>query len=154
MTAAEAETPQGDPTPLNFSRTPEAIEAIEHRDRVPFTLDDDDTIFWATKPKTAVLLNLGVAAANTVLTDDDESKLRLYDLWIDSVLDDESGRYLRRRFFDRDDTWDVDMLDPVMEALGQRWYARPTGGQSGSAGLPRTTGRRSTGRSRSKAKTP
>lgn len=152
MTAAE--TPP-ETEALNFSRTPEqkAKDDPAARERVPFTLDDDPTILWAIKPKTAVLLNLGAVAARALEQDDQLIILALYDMFMDTVLDDDSAEYLRGRFHDPADSYDFEMLDPVMEALLGRWYRRPTGRQPASVTLPRTTGRRSTGTARSKAAT-
>lgn len=135
--------------PTNFT-TPERDTSDA---RFPFTLNDDPTILWAVRPKTAILLRLGQTASAAEDSGDKRVLISLYDQFMDTVLDPSSATYLREQFEDPESELDVDALDPVLTACLGKWYGGPTRRKPASDRLPRTTGKRSTGRVRSKGST-
>ena len=130
------------PEPLRFSGE-EARDTTG--DQRAFIIEDPETgedltpVLYAYRPKQWMLLKIGDAEGQEQI-----------DLFLEEVMDEESATYLRDRFEDPDDDFDVDALAPTIEGLIGLWYGRPTGRQRGSAGRrgnPRS-GRRSTVRRR------
>lgn len=124
--------------------------------RFPFTLGRKDEpvegarVLYARRPKTSILMQFGQVDPKTT---DFVEITRVINLFLDSVLEKPSREYVRGRLNDPDDTWDVDILIPVINRLKATWYGRPTGRATGSSGSPNSRGNRSTGRSRSRGKT-
>jgi hypothetical protein len=132
-----------DPAPVRFD-----APARENRDGdvIPFYLGEDDTVLIARRPKMAALMNL----AKGLESDNDLEKVRVFDEFLDTVLEPESAEYLRDRFDDPEDDLDLDALDKPLQYLVGRWYKRPTGSRPASQRSPRRTGKASTVRARSK----
>ena len=137
-----------DATPLALTSTKKSDDGIG--ERTPFTLNDDPTVLWAVRPKNAQLMNMMRDLTVAKEHQDMAVLLSAYDMFMDTCLDPESSGYLRAEFADPDSPLDVDDLDVVMEAIVGKWYRRPTKKPAGSSGLQRSTGKRSTGRARSK----
>lgn len=107
-------------------------------------------VLTGRRPKSWVLMQLAIVDPNTK---DMGTIANVLNTFLDHVLDQESRDYVRSRFLDPDDDWDVDMLLPVINACKSRWYGgRPTGRATGSSGSPGSHGPRSTGRSPSKGR--
>lgn len=116
-------------------------------DRIPFQIDDDPHVLWATRPKKAILMNLAKMAE----ADDEAVLMGLFDLYLTSVLDEASRDYVQARLDDPTDLLDIDFIEPLNQSLVGRWYGRPTGSRPASAPSQRRTGKGSTVRSRSRA---
>jgi len=69
--------------------------------------------------------------------------------FFDGLLTEEARRTFRKRLLDRDDPFDFDMVQEIMEWLVEEWSARPTQPSSGSVASRTNTGRRSTAKPRS-----
>lgn len=121
--------------------------------RTPFQIIGDSTVLYAVKPKQGVLLALGRSVASLEETEDPAVQMAAYDQFMDVVLAPETRVYLESKFADPDHEWDLPILEPVMKGLIGAWFAGPTGARPGSAPSPRATGKRSTGRARSRART-
>lgn len=109
----------------------------------------------AVRPKQAVLL----AAAQAVMmgSQPDEvmpgsSQVMAFLSLQDEMFDPDTRAYLQERWDDPDDDLDVDVLEPIFQALVGLWYGRPTGSPAGSPQSRRTAGKSSTARSRSRGK--
>jgi hypothetical protein len=131
-----------EPEPLRFSGDEQRDKTGDER---AFIIEDPDTgdaltpVLYAYRPKQWMLLKIGEASGQEQI-----------DLFLDEVMDGESADYLRARFEDPDDDFDVDSLAETITGLLGLWYGRPTGRPSGSRGRrgnPRS-GRRSTVRRR------
>jgi hypothetical protein len=131
-----------DPEPLRFAGEEERDKTGDHRAFIiedPETGEDLTPILNAYRPKQWMLLKIGEAQGQEQI-----------DLFMDEVMDPESADYLRDRFDDPDDDFDVDALAPTIQGLIGLWYGRPTGRSGGSQrqrGNARS-GRRSTVRRR------
>lgn len=107
-------------------------------------------VLTGRRPKAAVLMQLAIVDPNTK---DLGTIAHVINTFLDHVLDKPSRDFVRSRFLDPDDDWDVDMLVPVIQACKARWYGgRPTGRATGSSGSPGSRGSRSKGRSPSKGR--
>lgn len=131
-------------------------EDTDPRDLFHFTLGRKDEptkgakLLTGRRPKSWVLMQLAIVDPNTK---DMGTIANVLNTFLDHVLDQESRDYVRSRFLDPDDDWDVDMLLPVINACKARWYGgRPTGRATGSSGSPGSHGTRSTGRSPSRGR--
>lgn len=135
--AEDEDTPTLDPDefPFTLGRAGEPVEGAK--------------VLIARRPKAAVLMRLASVDPHTK---DLSTMVRVIDTFLDHVLDKESREYVRGRFDDPDDDWDVDLLVPVINACKARWYGRPTGRATGSSGSPNSRGKRSTARSSSRAR--
>lgn len=136
-------------------------------DHIPFCWDYwsdgepvyDDTVLHAYRPKQAVLLDaLRVIAAmdegEAAEKFDPETINFLYD-FIGTVLDEPSAKYVNERLTDREDPRDIDPdLTVMITTLVGKWYGGPAPKAQAASQRPRSsTGKRSTGRSRSTAST-
>lgn len=146
MSTAPDETPD---VPDGLIRIDSQAPAPDLGERIPFTLPgDDDTILWAVKPKIIIVMWLASLTAAPVVSQEE------YQEFTRSCLEPEANNLIWNRLGTPADELDLPALDALMKVLTERWTARPTGGQPASARLPRTTGKRSTERSRTKASTP
>lgn len=117
----------------------------------------DDTLLTAHRPKQAVLLR---AASVLALIDDGtddfdpEVANQLYD-FLTVMLDEPSAAYVRERLEDPEDGRDIDPdLSALLSSLVGRWYGGRAPKAPAVSQRPRsTTGKRSTGRSRSTGST-
>lgn len=110
-------------------------------------------ILWATRPKNMLLMYLS-ARVSAAASGDYDSKLNLYRTFLDSALDAGDGDLIWTRLGDPTDELDEPHMDALISTFMGRWLpGRPTGPLSGQAPLQRGTGRPSTGRARSTART-
>ena len=143
--------PTEDLQPLHITATDPDRDTSQ--DRFPFYLGDDNTVLIGTRPKMAVLLRLVAAMGDDA---DPFAQASAFDLFLDKVLDAESVKHIRARMEDDDDELDLDhpLISQLFQTLVGVWYGtRPTGGRRGSAASPSQSGRRSTARSQSRART-
>lgn len=117
---------------------------------LPFRLDGQDPILYARQPKASLLINMARNAKST----DPEQQVDIIEDFIDSSLTAESAEHLRDRLMDPDDTLDYDGLIPLIEALKERWFTRPTGKPTASSRRRPARGTGSTARARSGGPTP
>lgn len=69
--------------------------------------------------------------------------------FFDGLLTVEAARQFRKRLLDRDDPFDFDMVQEIMEWLVEEWAAHPTQPSPASPVSQPSTGRRSTAKPRS-----
>lgn len=138
--------------PLKFSTTPDTPRDTTG-DRIPFQLDDDETMLWAERPKMATLLQL-TGSIQQILDPTANLNIQLgaaaaIQDFVNVCFDGPTRVYLQERFDDPDDQLDITDLMPVVQHFVGRWYGRPTGSLSGSSGGRPKSGKRSTARRRS-----
>lgn len=123
------------------------VEPTE-RATVPFRIGDDPRILYSRRPKYAIIMRL----LRITESKDPTVQYTLVDEFLEAALDTGSRDYLRDRFEDPDDEWDYEVLIPVIEQLGGRWFPGVPPGRSGGSGRTQNrSGRRSTVRARSGA---
>jgi len=154
MTAAEQDTPviPDNVVEIEADDAPETTDTVG--DRIPFTMPgQDDVVLWAVRPKNMLLMLTGQRVEEAAASGDFADKMNAYRTFLDAAVDPESRDVIWVRLGDPTDDLDDRHMDALIATFLGRWFARPTGSQRASATLPRTTGRPSTGRSRSKGKT-
>lgn len=71
--------------------------------------------------------------------------------FLDGILDEDAQAMFRRRLLDRDDSFDFDTVNEIVEGLIEDWSARPTTSSSVSSSSRKSAGSRSTAKPRSRA---
>jgi hypothetical protein len=123
-----------------------AATVIEDAEPIEFKVDGD--VFTAYPPTAGQMAMMLAAQADS--RDVPENVAGVIDFF-DGLLDDEGRDTFRRRLLDRDDPFDFDMVNEIMEGLMEEWSARPTKSPSVSATSQRSGGPRSTAKRRSTA---
>lgn len=123
-----------------------APSAIEGAEPIEFNLDGD--VFTAYPPSPGQLALLISAQADS--REVTESIAAVID-FLNGILDEDAQAVFRRRLLDREDPFDFDSVNEIVEGLIEEWSARPTQPSSDSPSLPKTAGSRSTAKPRSKA---
>jgi hypothetical protein len=116
-----------------------APSAIEGAEPITFKVDGEE---FTAYPPTAGQLAL-VTAAQSEYTPAVERVKALID-FLDGLLDEHGRERFRERLLDRDDPFDFDTVEGVIEWAMEEWSARPTQSPSGSTPSQRRTGPRST----------
>jgi hypothetical protein len=117
---------------------------IEDAEPITFKVDGDEfTAYPPTAGQMAMML-----AAQAESRDVPENVAGVIDFF-DGLLDEDGRDTFRRRLLDRDDPFDFDMVNEIMEGLMEEWSARPTKSPSVSATSQRSAGSRSTAKRRS-----
>lgn len=116
----------------------------------PWGAETRNAVMWATRPKNMLLMVLG--AAVSAAEGDPEQKLPLYRQFLRVAVEDSD--LIWDRLGDPTDDLDEPHMDALIRTFMSRWMpGRPTGPLSGPPSLQRGTGRPSTERSRSTART-
>lgn len=124
----------------------DAPAQTDDRPTIPFRLGDDPQILYSRRPKYAIIMRLSKLADSK----DPAVRFSMVDEFMVAALDKDSREYLQERFEDPDDEWDYEVLTPVIEQLGARWFPKVPPGRSGGSGRTQNrSGRRSTVRARS-----
>lgn len=150
--------------------TPTGVSTDGAGSRTPFQMPGSDEVLWAVRPKNVNLMWLG-ATVDAVLDPGvtPAQKLAGYRSFIIAALSSDelppedgaepdedappgpsSQDRIWERLSDPNDTLDEPDMDALLRTLMARWTERPTRQRSGRQPLPRTTGRPSMGRARSK----
>jgi hypothetical protein len=116
-----------------------SVSPLENPVEIQFSLDDDVFTFF---PPTAGQLAYLVAAQSDS-RDASEQMAAIID-FVDGILDDDGREVLRRRLLDRNDPFDFDDIEKILEGLMEEWTTRPTMPSIASSTSPSTGGRRST----------
>lgn len=120
--------------------------AIEGAEPITFKIDGDE--FTAYPPSAGQMAIMLASQADS--RDVTENVAGVID-FLDGLLDDDAKEVFRRRLLDRDDPFDFDMVNEIMEGLMEEWSARPTKSPSVSATSQRSAGSRSTAKRRTTA---
>lgn len=119
-------------------------------DALPIEFKVDGDVFMAYPPTAGAMAIMLAAQADS--RDASESIAGIIDFF-DGMLDEEAQVVFRRRLLDRDDPFDFDMVNEIMEGLIEEWSARPTKSPSASASSRADGGPRSTAKRPSRART-
>jgi hypothetical protein len=122
--------------------------AFEDAEPIEFKVDDD--VFVAYPPSAGQMALMLAAQADS--RDAAESVAGIIDFF-DGMLEEDARETFRRRLMDRDDPFDFDMVNDIMEGLIEEWSARPTKSPSVSATSRGSGGPRSTAKRPSRART-
>lgn len=122
--------------------------AIEGAEPIQFTVDGEEFTAYPPSAGQLALLMAGQAKNREV----EESVAAIID-FLDGILDEHAQEVFRRRMLDRNDPFDFDNVEAIMEGLVEEWSARPTQSSSDSSSSRGTGGRKSTARPRSRATT-
>jgi hypothetical protein len=125
-----------------------APAAFDGAKPITFTIDGDEFTAHPPTPGQMALLVSAQAEGRDITT----SMAAIID-FIDGLLDDDGREMYRRRLLDRDDPFDFDTVNDIMEGLMEEWSARPTKSPSDYASSPKSGGSRSTAKRRSPART-
>lgn len=117
---------------------------FDNAEPVTFKVDDDE--FTAYPPTEGQMALMMAAQANNRETSDHVAGVIDF---FDGLLDEETQKIFRERLMDRDDPFDFDLVQEIMESLIEEWSGRPTQSPRGSTPSRPTTGRKSTARQRS-----
>jgi hypothetical protein len=126
----------------------EAPESPIGGDPLVFTVDGDE---WTAYPPTGGQLAL-VMASMAEQADPADSIAGILN-FLTSVLDEQSAKDYRRRLMDRDDPFDIEDVERIVEWLMEEWSARPTKQPSDFQQSRRRSGRRLTATPSSTART-
>lgn len=121
-----------------------APTAIEGAEPITFSVDGIEYMAYPPSPGQLALL-ISAQAKNR---EPEESIAAIID-FLDGILDENAQADFRRRLLDRDDPFDFDNVETIMEGLIEEWSARPTKSPSASSSSPANGGRKSTARRRS-----
>jgi hypothetical protein len=121
---------------------------FDNAEPIQFTIDGEE--FTAYPPSPGQLAMLVAAQADS--RDVSESMAAIID-FLDGILDEDAQAMYRRRLMDRNDPFDFDTVNDIVEGLVEEWSARPTKSPSVSSSSRRTAGSRSTAKPRSRATT-
>ena len=113
--------------------------ALEGAEPIEFVLDGET--FTAYPPTTGQLALLVASQAKNREVPDTVAAVIDF---LDGILDDNAQATFRRRLMDRDDPFDFDTVNWIVENLIEEWGGRPTTSPSGSAPSRRSGGSRST----------
>lgn len=121
---------------------------IEDAQPIEFVIDGET--FTAYPPSPGQMAMLIAAQADS--RDVSESMAAIID-FLDGILDEDAQAMYRKRLMDRNDPFDFDTVNEIVEGLVEEWSARPTKSPSVSSSSRRTAGSRSTAKPRSRATT-
>lgn len=125
-----------------------APTAIDGAEPITFTVDGEEYTAYPPTPGQLALL-ISAQAKNR---EPEESIASIID-FLDGILDENAQAMFRKRILDREDPFDFDTVETIMEGLIEEWSARPTSSPSASSSSPANGGRKSTARRRSPAQT-
>lgn len=114
---------------------------------IEFTIDGET--FTAYPPSSGQMALLVAAQADS--RDVSESMAAIID-FLDGILDEDAQAMYRRRLLDRDDPFDFDTVNDIVEGLIEEWSARPTKSPSASSSSRKSAGSRSTAKRPSTAR--
>jgi len=123
-------------------------ETFEGAEPLKFVLDDSEYIAYPPTPA-----QFAVFMSSQAESRESQDHVAGVIDFFDGLLEEEARRTFRRRLLDRDDPFDFDMVQEIMEWLVEEWAARPTKPSSDSPSSRTTTGPRSTAKRRSTAST-
>ncbi len=123
-----------------------APSIIEGAEPVEFVVDGET--FTAYPPSAGQMALLISAQAER--RDMTESIAAIID-FLDGLLDRHGQDRFRERLLDRDDPFDFDDVNTIVESLIEEWSGRPTTAPSASSSSRKNGGQRSMGRARSGA---
>ncbi len=126
-----------------------APSAIEGAEPIEFSIDGD--VFTAYPPSSGQLAMMIAAQADS--REVAESVAAVID-FLDGILDEDAQETFRRRLLDREDPFDFDTVNEIVEGLIEEWSARPTKSPSASSSSRKSAGSRSTAKPRSRAVKP
>jgi hypothetical protein len=118
-------------------------------DAEPLTFSIDGEEFTAYPPSAGQMAMLIAAQADS--RDASESIAAIID-FLDGILDEDAQAMYRRRLLDREDPFDFDTVNDIVEGLVEEWSARPTKSPSASSSSRRSAGSRSTAKRPSRAR--
>jgi hypothetical protein len=118
-----------------------APSAMEGAEPIQFTVDGQEFTAYPPTPGQLALL-ISAQAKNR---EPEESIASIID-FLDGILDENAQAMFRKRILDRDDPFDFDTVEQIMEGLIEEWSARPTSSPSASSSSPANGGRKSTAR--------
>lgn len=121
------------------------VSPLENPVAVTFSLDGEE--LTAYPPSAGQLAYLVASQADS--RDVSEQMAAMID-FVDGILDENGRDMFRTRLLDRDDPFDIDDVERILEALMEEWSTRPTMPSSASSSSPASGGRRSTAKPRSK----
>jgi hypothetical protein len=119
--AQEADTPEGEETPLEF--------------------DVDGVLCKAYRPGDG---QLAVFMASTAKHASEHEAVAGIINFFASVLDDDSNNYIVNRLLDRKDSFGLAQVQSILQWMVGEWTARPTQQPSGSTASPESIGTGST----------
>jgi hypothetical protein len=125
-----------------------APTAFDGAQPITFKIDGDEFTAYPPTPGQMAMLVSAQAEGRDVTT----SMAAIID-FIDGLLDEDGREMYRRRLLDRDDPFDFDTVNEIMEGLMEEWSARPTKSPSDYASSRKSGGSRSTAKRRSPAST-
>lgn len=120
---------------------------IEDAQPIEFAIDGET--FTAYPPSPGQMAMLIAAQADS--RDVSESMAAIID-FLDGILDEDAQAMYRKRLMDRNDPFDFDTVNDIVEGLVEEWSARPTKSPSVSSSSRRTAGSRSTAKRPSTAR--
>lgn len=106
---------------------------------IEFKVDGDVFVAYPPSPGQMALLVAAQADSRDVTT----SMAAIID-FLDGLFDEEGRAMYRRRLMDRDDDFDFDTVNDIVEGLIEEWSGRPTKPSSASQRPRKTAGARST----------
>lgn len=126
----------------------QAPSAIEGAEPIQFKIDGEEFTAYPPSPGQMAMLIQAQADSRDVT----ESIAAIID-FLDGILDEEAQKMFRRRLLDRNDPFDFDNVNELVEGLVEEWTARPTTSSSASSSSPKSVGSKSTAKPRSRATT-
>jgi len=121
-----------------------APSVIDGAEPIEFKVDGETYTAYPPSPGQLALL----IAAQAKNREPEESIAAVID-FLDGILDEDAQAMFRRRLLDRNDPFDFDNVEQIMEGLIEEWSARPTSPPSASASSQANGGRKSTAKRRS-----
>lgn len=123
-----------------------APAAFDGAEPIPFKVDGEEFMAYPPSPGQMAMLISAQAESRDVT----ESVAAIID-FLDGILDEDAQAMFRRRLLDRDDPFDFDTVNEIVEGLIEDWSARPTMSPSASSSSRKSAGSRSTAKPRSRA---
>jgi len=117
---------------------------IDGAEPIEFMVDGEQYTAYPPTPGQMALL----VSAQAKNRDPGESIAAIID-FLDGILDENAQADFRKRLLDREDPFDFDNVEQIMEGLIEEWSARPTPSPSASASSQANGGRKSTAKRRS-----
>lgn len=143
----------GDRTPFQLTPCCTNPEACTHTDGDP-SAEVRNGVLWAIRPKNMLLMLVAGRVEEGKQSTDLAPKMPGYRTFLDACVEAETNDIIWARLGDPTDALDEPDMDALLSTFLTKWVpGRPTQPSAGSASLPRGTGRPTTGRSRSTAKT-
>jgi hypothetical protein len=123
-----------------------APSAFDDAEPIEFSIDGESFMAYPPSPGQMAMMISAQAESRDVT----ESVAAIID-FLDGILDDDAQAMFRRRLLDRDDPFDFDTVNEIVEGLIEEWSARPTMSPSVSSSSRKSVGSRSTAKPRSRA---